>query len=69
MFCCKRHDPLVSSLQGMGAHQPLGGSNVSGLTEEVGRTEGLSSFTLRRVGYGEGRPDAKLGAHAAGGGV
>ena len=33
-----------------GAYQPLGGSNVSGLTEEAGRAIGDVFLTYRRIG-------------------
>ena len=42
-----------------GAHQPLGGSNVSGLTEEAEHAKGLSSLLTGASAQGEGTPDAK----------
>ena len=53
---------------GKGTLRSLGGSNVSGLAEG---TEACLIFfdALRRIVTGEGRLDANLGAHAAGGGV
>lgn len=47
-----------------GAAQPLGGSNVSGLTEEAERAKGLSSYSPAHRRKGRGHPMRNHGAHA-----
>ena len=52
-----------------GVAQPLGGSNVSGLTDEAECAKGLSSLLTGASAQGEGTPDAKSWGTRRWGGV